>query len=257
MPKPKRCRRVCSEPRYAQFMPINHNKETIESIILTIDEYEVIRLVDYENKSHVDCAKIMDISRTTATEIYQTARKKISDCLVNGKALVIKGGEYRFCDGSAYPHCHKKCNKYTNSKEIVIKKGDNIMRIAVTFDCGEVFQHFGHTEQFKFYDVEDNKIVSTHILDTNGNGHGALAGFLQVNQVDVVICGGIGSGAQNALAQAGIQLYGGVSGNVDEVVDAFIAGKLGYNPDIKCSHHEHDEGHACGEHGCGSHNCGH
>lgn len=133
------------------------------------------------------------------------------------------------------------------------------MRIAVTYENGQIFQHFGHTEQFKIYDVEDGKIVSAKVVDTNGSGHGALAGVLSGIGTDVLICGGIGGGAQMALQSAGIQLFGGVSGDADQAVEAFVAGMLAYNPDVKCNHHEHhhEEGHTCGDHGCGgSHNCG-
>lgn len=127
------------------------------------------------------------------------------------------------------------------------------MKIAVTYENGEVFQHFGHTEQFKIFDVDGKNISGTQIVDTNGNGHGALAGMLASLRVDTLICGGIGAGAQNALADAGIRLYGGVSGNVDEAVNALLSGNLDYNPDIMCNHHGHHGGeHSCGEHehGC-------
>ena len=98
-------------------------------------------------------------------------------------------------------------------------------------------------------------MVKCQIADTNGQGHGALAGFLTEAGVDVLICGGIGGGAQSALATAGIKLYGGVSGAADEAVEAYLAGKLDYNPDVRCSHHEHE--HSCGEHKCGEdkHGC--
>lgn len=132
------------------------------------------------------------------------------------------------------------------------------MRIAVTYENEEIFQHFGHTEQFKLYDVENGKVISSEVVDTNGSGHGALAGFLAANKVDVLICGGIGGGAQAALAEAGIKLYGGVSGNADEAVDAFLGNALSFNPDVHCNHHDHehgDGGHTCGEHGCGKHSC--
>ena len=132
------------------------------------------------------------------------------------------------------------------------------MRIAVTYENGQIFQHFGHTEQFKLYDVEDGKIIKEEIVFTMGSGHGALAGFLSMNKADTLICGGIGGGAQTALAQAGIKLYGGVSGNADEAVRALLAGKLNFVPDITCSHHGHEhggEGHSCGSHGCGDHSC--
>ena len=129
------------------------------------------------------------------------------------------------------------------------------MRIAVTYENGEIFQHFGHTEQFKIYDVEDGKIISSKVVDAGGGGHGALAGVLSALKVDALICGGIGGGAQNALAQAGIRLFGGVSGNADEAVNALLAGNLGYNPNVHCDHHDHEAGHSCGDHGCGSHSC--
>ena len=96
------------------------------------------------------------------------------------------------------------------------------MRIAVTYENGQIFQHFGHTEQFKVYDLEDNKIVNTQVVDTNGQGHGALAGFLNSTDIDVLICGGIGGGAQAALAAAGIKLFGGVSGDADGAVKAYL-----------------------------------
>ena len=133
------------------------------------------------------------------------------------------------------------------------------MKIAVTYENGQIFQHFGHTEQFKVYDVEDGKIVSSEVVDTNGSGHGALAGFLAEQNVTVLICGGIGGGAQMALAEAGIKLYGGVSGSCDSAVGAFLANDLGYNPNVKCDHHDHehnDGAHSCGDHGCGTHKCG-
>lgn len=132
------------------------------------------------------------------------------------------------------------------------------MRIAVTFENGEIFQHFGHTGQFKFYDVEDGKIIASQVVDTNGSGHGALAGFLADNQVDTLICGGIGGGAQTALAEAEIKLYGGVSGSADDAVNALLANTLSFNPDVHCDHHDHEhgeEGHTCGDHGCGKHDC--
>ena len=85
------------------------------------------------------------------------------------------------------------------------------MKVAVTYENGEVFQHFGHSEAFKLYEVEGGEVKSSEVVPTNGSGHGALAGFLRERGVEVLICGGIGAGAQNALAEAGIKLYGGVS----------------------------------------------
>lgn len=122
------------------------------------------------------------------------------------------------------------------------------MRIAVTYENGMVFQHFGHTELFKLYDAENGEIIRTQVVNTNGQGHGALASFLTQAKVDVLICGGIGGGAQMALAEAGIQLFGGVSGQADDAARAYLDGTLGYDPNVRCSHHEHV--HSCGEHAC-------
>ena len=139
------------------------------------------------------------------------------------------------------------------------------MKIAVTYENGQIFQHFGHTQLFKVYQINDGKIGETKILGTDGNGHGALAGFLKSEGVDTLICGGIGAGAQSALKEAGIKLYGGVTGEADKAVEDLLSGNLGYDPDVKCNHHDHQhsEGHTCGSHnhegGCGhgGHSCGH
>ena len=130
------------------------------------------------------------------------------------------------------------------------------MKIAVTYQNGQIFQHFGHTEQFKIYEISNGNVLHAEIVDTNGSGHGALAGFLMQHDVDTLICGGIGGGAQMALAQAGIRLFGGVSGDADAAVQTLLNGTLTYDPDVHCNHHDHGEGsHSCGEHGCGHHSC--
>ena len=121
------------------------------------------------------------------------------------------------------------------------------MKIAVTYENGQIFQHFGHTECFKLYEVENGAIVSETFLEPNGSGHGALAGFLKNLGVDVLICGGIGGGAQSALAEVNIQVYGGVHGDADDAVEAFLSGTLCYNPNVRCNHHGQ---HSCGNHGC-------
>ena len=125
------------------------------------------------------------------------------------------------------------------------------MKVAVTFENGEVFQHFGKTTQFKIYDVSDGKVTNGVVIDTNGTGHGALAGFLKEKGVEALICGGIGGGAQMALSESGIKLYAGVGGNADEAAAAFAEGRLSFASEANCSHHDHHgEGHSCGEHGC-------
>ena len=134
-----------------------------------------------------------------------------------------------------------------NKREIV-----SLMKIAVTYENGEVFQHFGHTEEFKIYEVEDYQVVSSQIIASNGSGHGALAELLADRAIDVLICGGIGGGAQAALAEQGIELCAGASGNADEAVAAYLRGEL-VNTGANCNHH-HGEGHSCHDHG-DNHSC--
>lgn len=127
------------------------------------------------------------------------------------------------------------------------------MKIAVTYDNGEIFQHFGKTEFFKVYQVEDNQVVSSEVIGSNGTGHGALAGLLAGQNVDVLICGGIGGGAQAALAEAGVELCAGAQGDADRAVEAYLKGEL-ISTGANCDHH-HEEGHSCGDYGEG-HSCG-
>lgn len=128
------------------------------------------------------------------------------------------------------------------------------MKIAVTYENGKVYGHFGHTEQFKIYDIVDGMLADAQVYPTHGSGHGALAGFLADRGVDCLICGGIGPGAQAALAEAGIHLYAGCTGDADQCVTELLAGTLEAAGAATCDHHHGDGGHACGEHG---HACGH
>lgn len=126
------------------------------------------------------------------------------------------------------------------------------MKIAVTYENGQVFQHFGHTEEFKIYEVEADEVISSIVVQTMGSGHGTLAGFLKELGVDTLICGGIGGGAKAALQEAGITLYGGVSGEADKAVEQLLTNNLDYNANIECSHH-HEGEHNGGKHSCGNH----
>ncbi len=120
------------------------------------------------------------------------------------------------------------------------------LRIATSYENGQIFQHFGKTKEFKIYNIEEDKIVSTEICDTNGSGHSALAGILVFNDVDVLICGGIGEGALSALLSVGIRVYPGVGGDSDTQVLKFLDGSLEFNPGASCSHeHHHEEKHEC------------
>ena len=205
MPRKPRCRWIDGYPDHWEFSPEEVSDK--EPVVLSLDEFETIRLLDREGLTQEQCAERMGIARTTVTATYESARRKVADALVNGKRLLIRGGNYRLNDQGV---------------ENIMQKGLDRMRIAVTYENGEVFQHFGHTEQFKLYDVENGKIVAEQIVPTNGSGHGALAGFLKAAQ---------------ALAEDTLQ----------------------YDPNARCDHHghHHGEGHECGHHHGAGHECGH
>ena len=203
MPRPVKCRKVCHFPQILEFLPAD-DTEKKTPIVLTVDEYETIRLLDKKGYSQEQCAESMQIARTTVQRIYEIARKKIADALIDGHPLRIEGGDFRICDGESSNCSFGGCYKQEIYKKYAEEKGEGIMRIAVTYENGQIFQHFGHTETFKMYDVEEGKVVRSEVVDTNGSGHGALAGVLNALNADVLICGGIGGGAQTALAAAGI-----------------------------------------------------
>lgn len=248
MPRPNKPKKVSRLPRCGVYYADIH-KDCSHEIILTVEEYETLRLIDYMGMTQEECAGQMEVGRATVQTLYTEARKKLARYLVEASRLRIQGGNYDIRRESASFSGREKENREK-------KKGDHSMKIAVTYENGQVFQHFGHTEQFKLYQVEDGKITEEKVVDTNGSGHGALAGFLKAHDVDVLICGGIGGGARNALAEAGIQLFPGAGGDADAQVASYLAGSLNYDPDTVCSHHHHEEGHDCGSHAEG-HSCGH
>lgn len=255
MPRPCKRRRVCARPLCARFGPMDGKGNAC--IVMALDEFETIRLIDMEGMTQEQCAEQMNVARTTAQAIYGSARAKLAECIVRGKELHIEGGRYELCDGSAERGCGRAC--HGGCYQQLDFKEENTMRIAVTYENGTIFQHFGHTEQFKLYDVNDGKVTMQTVVDSNGSGHGALADLLKHYQVDTLICGGIGGGAQQALASAGIRLYGGVSGNADQAVEALLSERLAFDPNVHCDHHDHEhgaQGHTCGSHGCGAHTCG-
>jgi len=250
MARPRKSRIVYSMPNSEGFVPMGYSGGCCrDTVIMTVDEYEVIRLIDYLGMSQEECAESMNVSRPTVTNICETARRKLADALVNEKELLIEGGDFDVISD--------------NMKIAELGEEKSRMKIAVTYENGQVFQHFGHCENFKFYTVEDGKITGSEVVNAMGSGHGALAGFLRENGADTLICGGIGGGAKMALAEAGIQLFGGVSGSADAAAEALVSGGLQYNPDATCNHH--GEGHTCGNHseghgeghGCGGHGEGH
>jgi predicted DNA-binding protein (UPF0251 family) len=178
MPRPTKCRKVCHFPEVQEFVPKGTEEEKMP-VILTIDEYETIRLIDKEGMSQEQCCEWMQIARTTVQKIYDTARKKLATALVEGRPLKIEGGQFRLCQGE-YSDCgFDSCYKQQYYRQYGKRKGDKKMRVAVTYDydSGQIFQHFGHTQYFKVFEIEEGKIITSIVVDTQGTGHGALAGL--------------------------------------------------------------------------------
>lgn len=274
MARPCKKRRICQRPQFRAFGPEPPTGRP--PVTLTLEEYECLRLLDYEGLTQEECAAQMLVARTTVQALYASARKRLTAALVEGRPLHFAGGSYAFCrempdlscpfrQSTACPCPHHlpddaKGPAQAAYQSIPYQKGVFPMKLAITYDenTQNIFQHFGKTQAFKVYTIADEvghkKIISSEILPAGEAGHSALATLLQQNGVDTLICGGIGAGAQSALSSAGITLYGGASGNADKAAEDFLAGQLNYDPAVHCSHHEH---HEHGQHGHGEHGCGH
>ena len=129
------------------------------------------------------------------------------------------------------------------------------MKIAVSYEDGNIFQHFGHSKMFKIYEIDGQNIVDTKIIEAQGSGHSALATMLDDINVDALICGGIGNGAMEALVQMGIEVCSGVSGDADEAVAEYLNGSL-ESQGVNCDHHNNGEEHSCGHCGSDEEDCG-
>lgn len=246
-----KCRRVCARPAALRFMP---DAAAAEILDLSLEELESLRLCDLEGLGQEPAARRMGVSRGTLQRIIYAAHAKVAEALCTGKGIYIGGGNYEiageWCGGTA--RC-RRCPFISESREALRERMEMIMKdgiIAVTEENGEIFQHFGHTRYFALYEIKDGSVASRRRIDAEGGGHSALGGFLRANGVNLLICGGIGGGAKNVLAAAGIELISGVSGSVDDAVRRFLAGELKDDPAAECSHHHHGEIEGnC--HGCG------
>lgn len=235
----EKLRRVGIIPEYRGFTP--DGLASGDVIDMTVDELEVLRLCDLEGLNQQTVAQHMGIARATVAAICSRAHRKVANALVNGRALSIEGGSIAY-------------SPITTTTAAWPAKEVDTMRVATTYDNGNIFMHFGRSEQFKIYDIQDGKVLNEQVVGTGGTGHGALAGLLANGGVDTLICGGIGGGAINALTQAGITVYAGAKGNCDACVEALIAGTLAQTGEATCNCHGHDHEHTH-EHGesCGCH----
>ena len=227
MPRPQKMRTVYQLPVCRNFLADPSSGD----ISLTLDELEAIRLTDQEGLDQSACAERLHVARSTAQNILRGARGKVADALVNGKSIHIAGGNVEYSDDSRFGCCRWEFRSVPAVGGIngLRKEGKETMNVAVTYEkeTGDIFQHFGRTEYFKVYELL---------------------------KADALICGGIGGGAQMALSEAGIRLYGGCSGSADQAVSDFLNGSLHYQEDVRCDHHGEHHGGDCG-HEAGT--CGH
>lgn len=241
MPRPVRKRTIYQKPDCTFFAADGMGKETIQ---LTLDELEALRLMDEVGLDQNGCALRMHVGRSTFQNILGEARKKVAGALVHGRNIAIYGGQVEVSDDAELGCCQFALRTLDRIGGISQREEKN-MKLAVTYDPknGEIFQHFGRTEYFKVYDLADGKVQKAEVCSTQGQGHGALVGVLQQLGAQAVICGGIGGGAQEGLKKVGIAFYGGCSGQADQAVTDFLADNLHYQEDIQCEHHgEHHEG---------------
>ena len=150
----QKVRNVGAEPEYLGFSP--DGPASGRDITLAVDELEALRLVDLEHLSQAEAAERMGVARATVAAICDRARAKVAEALVDGRCLVVSGGNVAYASAPQ-----------TDAEPWPAKK-ESAMRIAVTYDNGNVFQHFGRTEQFKIYDVEDGKVVSSQVVGSSG-----------------------------------------------------------------------------------------
>lgn len=224
MPRPKKCRKVCHFPKALAFIPTLSAEE--DAIVLTVDEYETLRLIDREGLSQELCGEHMQIARTTVQLIYTTARRKLADALVEGRALRIDGGDYRLCQGDGEFETCALCYKSGLAQCYPRPAGADVLRIAVAAEEQQVARHFSFAQEFRLYDVRAGQVAACHVVDVGSNDYTVIIGALGALEANALICGGIGEGARAALEGNRIRLYADIVGCTDEVVDRLLSGTL-------------------------------
>ena len=247
MPRPRKCRCVAFLPGITYFKPAGIPLRELEENLLTIDEIEAIRLKDIEDLDQEQCAVKMGISRATFQRILESARRKIADALLNGKAIKIEGGTFKVASLSC--KCLNGCDKtiQVNNNQ---NKGVQTMKIAVVTDDGTtICQHFGRAQYYTVVTIDNGKVVSKeqrnkaghHVAGaqhTSQTSHGERHGFdanaqashagmmANITDCQLLIAGGMGWGAHESLKQNGIESLITDVKNIDEAIQLYIQGKL-------------------------------
>lgn len=236
MPRPRKCRRVCQMPRTGGFRPVftEETGETVlqdeeETINLTVDEYEAIRLIDREGMSQEECSAYMQVARTTAQLIYNSARKKLADALVMGLPLRIQGGNFRICDGSNARRDCDGCRRRLGTCVLLKEKGDGNMRIAIPLDENkeDVCIVLGRAPYFLFRENGEDTILENPAAQSEGGAGLQAAQFLIDNSTDVLVTVRCGQNAGDVFREAGIKIYKSANKAAADDLAALEAGTLG------------------------------
>ena len=266
--RPKNIRKISETPGSIGFKPIGSRKH--HTIMLHLEEYEAIRLCDYDMMTQAEAAELMEVSRPTLTRIYASARQKIARALVEQSAVMIKGGS-AYMDGQWYEcqECGTKFNNINpliredelccpvcNGKDIATTEStdttnkNNMKKIALPSRDGKIDGHFGHCEFYTIVTIdENNQIVKTENMPSpQGCGcKSNIASKFQEDGVTVMLAGNMGAGALNKLSAHGIEVFRGCTGPIMDVLNAYLEGKI-QDSGIGCQHHHGNGDHECGHH---------
>ena len=229
MPRPRKCRRVCCLPKKTVFVPRGTN-DIENAVILTVDELETIRLIDYKGLSQEECSAYMEVALTTAQQIYTTARRKLAQALVEGRPFKIEGGDYHLCDGDAQTcpgGCWRKRQAVAQAAE---HRGGTKMIVAIPVDENQtdVCVSFARAPYFLFRDLEagTEELRENPAADAEGGAGLQAAQFVVDGEAKALLTVRCGENAAEVLKGAEIEIYKTEGPTVAENLEAFQAGKL-------------------------------
>ena len=243
MPRPIKRRHVCCLPNSCRFGALDRTASD-DVVIMTVDEYEAIRLIDLEGLTQEECAKEMNVARTTVQGIYNEARRKVADFIVNGSNLEIDGGEYVLCGGKhEHRYCHRhECNKCERTKE------DKTMKIAIPVEEKrtdiEVCMSYGRTPYFAIYDMETREfsyIDNSAAAASGGAGIRASQDLINAGVTHVIVTR-LGENAADVLLADNITIYKCNNGTIVDNIKAFEAHELEELTSFHAGFHGHHEG---------------
>ena len=227
MPRPRKCRKICQMPQIREFRPVGDDFDT-SAVILTIDEYEAVRLIDRQGFSQEECSSYMQVARTTVQMIYNSARKKIAEALVDGLPLRIEGGDYQLCDGKEEFCGCGGCKKHRQLCAQMRRKEENVMKIAVPLDENkqDVCIVLARAPYFLFRENGSDTIVENPASKAQGGAGIQAAQFLVDNEITHLITVRCGQNAAEVFQAANMKIYKSVNKAAADDLAAMEEGKL-------------------------------